>query len=72
MLYRAGQARSARKQSRKLEEDFKQAQMSNTVFTSGSTKKLMERKKKDSFAKIFRMLDSDQDGQISANSIDIY
>jgi Ca2+-binding EF-hand superfamily protein len=43
----------------------------NTVFTSTSTKKLIERRKRESFERIFKMLDSDSDGQISSNAIDI-
>lgn len=41
------------------------------MFTSNSTKKLIERRKRESFERIFKMLDSDSDGQISANAIDI-
>lgn len=59
MLYRAGQQRSARKRSKQIEEDQKKAQMSNTVFTSSSTKKLIAKRKRESFERIFKMLDSD-------------
>jgi Ca2+-binding EF-hand superfamily protein len=45
--------------------------MSNTVFTSSTTQKMVTKQKKESFERIFRMLDSDQDGMISANAIDI-
>ena len=45
--------------------------MANTKFTSKSTKKIVEKKKYDSFVQIFTWLDSDNDGQISAERIDI-
>ena len=32
---------------------------------------MIERRKRESFERVFRMLDSDMDGQISANAIDI-
>lgn len=41
------------------------------VFTSITTKKLIQRQKQESFERIFKMLDSDMDGMISANAIDI-
>jgi hypothetical protein len=45
--------------------------MRNMVFTSITTKKLIQRQKQESFERIFKMLDSDMDGMISANAIDI-
>lgn len=41
MLYKAGQDRSARKRSKAAEEEQKKSQMSNTVFTSTNTKKMI-------------------------------
>lgn len=43
----------------------------NTVHTNMSTNKIIERKKQDAFALIFRWLDSDRDGFISPMKIDI-
>ena len=71
MLYQAGQARSARKQSTRAEAEAKKQQQANTKFTTYSTKKIMEKKKIESFHQIFMWLDSDNDGQISAEKIDI-
>lgn len=41
------------------------------MFTSNTTKKMIIKQKKESFERIFKMLDSDKDGMISANAIDI-
>jgi hypothetical protein len=43
----------------------------NTVHTNSSTNKIIERKKQDAFALIFKWLDSDNDGFISPMKIDI-
>lgn len=43
----------------------------NTVFTNPQTNKIINSKKTDAFQQIFMMLDSDHDGQISAQRIDI-
>lgn len=41
MLYKAGQERSARKRSKQMQEENRKTQMSNTVFTSQTTKKMI-------------------------------
>ena len=53
------------------ENEFKKNLEANKVFTNGSTKKIMDKKKIDSFHQIFLWLDSDKDGHISADKIDI-
>lgn len=41
------------------------------MFTCASTKKIVEKKKFEAFSRIFDWLDSDKDGHISADKIDI-
>ena len=45
--------------------------LANTVFTNPQTNKIVERLKLDSFSQIFRWLDSDADGFVSSDNIDI-
>ena len=53
------------------EKELKKQQEANKVFTNHSTKKMIEKKKSDAFQQIFLWLDSDKDGHISADKIDI-
>lgn len=45
--------------------------MANTKFTQGRTEKIVESRKEEKFKEIFQILDSDGDGLISAQWIDI-
>ena len=60
-----------KKMTAQAERDLKKHQDANTVFTCSSTKKMIEKKKFSSFVQIFEWLDSDKDGHISADKIDI-
>ena len=60
-----------KKATRQVESEIKKQQDANQVFTTSSTQKIMQKKKDDAFNQIFMRLDSDRDGQISADKIDI-
>ena len=53
------------------EKEIKKNAEANKVFTNASTKKMIDRRKQDAFQQIFQWLDSDRDGHISAERIDI-
>ena len=55
----------------KQEEDDWRNDAANTKFTKRTTEQLVERKKEKKLSEIFLMLDSDGDGLISAQKIDI-
>ena len=60
-----------RKEHKQIEKDAKVSQDTKKVFTTNSTSKIIEKKKGEAFSKIFEWLDSDRDGEISAEKIDI-
>lgn len=60
-----------KKMSATAESNIKKQQDSNKVHTCGSTKKIVENRKFAAFSQIFDWLDSDKDGHISADKIDI-
>ena len=70
-LYHAGQVLNMKKQHKQAEKEAKVINDSKKVFTTNSTSKIMQKKKQDAFCRIFEWLDSDRDGEISAEKIDI-
>jgi len=70
-LYKAGLVSNFKRMTAQAEKEMKKQQDANTVFTCSSTKKIVEKKKCAAFIQIFEWLDSDKDGHISADKIDI-
>ena len=70
-LYKAALVSKYKKMTAQAEREIKKQQDANMVFTCASTKKIVEKKKFTAFAQIFEWLDSDRDGHISADKIDI-
>ena len=70
-LYKAGLVSNYKKMTKQAELEYKKQQDANQVFTCSSTKKIVDKKKFEAFQQIFIWLDSDRDGHISADKIDI-
>ena len=70
-MYKDGQVSTFKKISRQVESETKKNAEANQVFTASSSQKIMEKKKFQAFSQIFTWLDSDKDGHISADKIDI-
>ena len=60
-----------RKMTAIVENNIKQNQDSNTIHTNVNTKQMIDKRKLMAFQQIFEWLDSDRDGHISADKIDI-
>ena len=71
MLYQKGRQTQAKKFHKEVANVMDHKAQQNTVFTTNQTKKIMDARKKESFNLIFGWLDSDNDGQISPQKIDI-
>ena len=70
-LYKAAMVSNYKKMSKIVESEVKKHQDANQIHTNTSTKKIIEKKKFAAFLQIFEWLDSDKDGHISADKIDI-
>ena len=70
-LYKAGMVSNYRKMTAIVENNIKQNQDSNTIHTNVNTKQMIDKRKLMAFQQIFEWLDSDRDGHISADKIDI-
>ena len=70
-LYKAAMVSNYKKATKQAEKEVKKHVEANQVFTCASTQKIMDKKKFEAFSQIFMWLDSDKDGHISADKIDI-
>eukprot|EP00347_Sterkiella_histriomuscorum_P010260 403376977 len=70
-LYDQSKVQRDKIEEKKKQAEDKKQQQAKTVFTKDHTNRLVEKKKIQQFSELFRQLDSDGDGQISANRIDI-
>lgn len=70
-LYHQAKMRQKGIEEKKSRQDEQQRNARNTRKTNNMTEKLIDHKKDKKFVELFRMLDSDGDGLISAQKIDI-
>lgn len=70
-LYEHSKALRDKIEAKKRQALESKEQQAKTVFTREQTNRIVEKRKLQRFAEIFKQLDSDHDGQISANRIDI-
>lgn len=70
-LYQKGRISSEIKQNRKLEHDREISRSCSKKSTNSHSNKIMELKKFNRLEKVFTLMDSNQDGWIDLNNIDI-
>ena len=66
MLYEQSDLYREKKLDRKRQQSEEDHENQNKIFTRDNTNRIVEKKKLEAFSRIFRLLDSDSDGTISA------
>lgn len=70
-LYNTQKVYNDKVEKRKEEEEKKVKEMASKKHTGGKSAQLLEKSEREKFVEIFKALDSDQDGVISASNVDI-
>ena len=71
MLYDQGKTLIQKNEMIRMENEQVIQRMANSKHTQKTTEQMVEHRKSKKFSEVFSMLDSDQDGLISATKIDI-
>lgn len=71
MLYELDRERKAKMESKRREQEAKRTQMHDIVHTTEKSRAIVEERKIAQFSNLFQRLDSDNDGSISSERIDL-